>query len=210
MKGAAKFISIIFHPLLIPTFGFLILFNSGTYLSFLDFDFKKMIFIIVVLSTCLIPLSLIPFFLYQKMIFSIHLPEKKARFVPLGITLLLYVFCYMLIRKVPIPPLYHAFCFASIIAVLLTLAITLKWKISLHMVGLGGLTGLISFLIFSMRVNLEFYLIMTVIAAGLAGTSRLFLDAHRPSQLYAGFVLGLLTIPAVMWVYLAFPFLPVQ
>ncbi|MBC8457671.1 MAG: phosphatase PAP2 family protein [Deltaproteobacteria bacterium] len=78
------------------------------------------------------------------------------------------------------------------------------------MVGLGGLTGLISFLIFSMRVNLEFYLIMTVIAAGLAGTSRLFLDAHRPSQLYAGFVLGLLTIPAVMWVYLAFPFLPVQ
>ena len=201
MKGAAKFISIIFHPLLIPTFGFLILFNSGTYLSFLDFDFKKMIFIIVVLSTCLIPLSLIPFFLYQKMIFSIHLPEKRERLVPLGITLLLYIFCYMLLRRVPIPPFYHAFCFASIIAVLLTLSITLKWKISLHMVGIGGLTGLVGFLILSMRINLEFYLFMTVIAAGLAGTSRLILEAHKPSQLYAGFLLGLITIPVVMWVY---------
>jgi len=201
MKTAAKFISVIFHPLLIPTFGFLILFNSGTYFSFLEFDFKKMIFIIVILSTCLIPLSLIPFFLYQKMIFSIHLPEKKERFVPLGVTFLLYIFCYMLLRKVPIPPVYHAFCFASIIAVLLTFAVTLKWKISLHMVGLGGLAGLIGFLIFSLRIDLEFYLIMTFIAAGLAGTSRLLLDAHKPPQLYAGFALGLFTIPVVMLIY---------
>jgi hypothetical protein len=201
MKGTAKFISVIFHPLLIPTLGFLILFNSGTYLSFLDFDFKKMIFIIVVLSTCLIPLSLIPFFIYQKMIFSFQLPEKRERYIPLGVTLLLYFFCYMLLRRVPIPPLYHAFCFASIIAVIITLAITLKWKISLHMVGLGGLTGLIAFLIFTMRINLEFYLIFSIMAAGLTGSARLLLEAHKPSQLYAGFIVGLVTIPAVMFIY---------
>ena len=69
------------------------------------------------------------------------------------------------------------------------------------MVGMGGLTGLIAFLIISMRINLEFYLFTTIIAAGLAGTSRLLLDAHKPSQLYVGFILGLLTIPVVMWIY---------
>jgi len=201
MKDTAKVISIVFHPLLIPTFGFLILFNSGTYLSYLDFDFKKMIFIIVVLSTCLIPLSLIPFFLYQKMIFSIHLLDNRERFVPLGVTLLLYFFCYFLLRRVPIPPVYHAFCFASIITVALALVITLRWKISLHMVGLGGLAGLIVFITFSMQTNLEFYLIMVIFAAGLAGTSRLMLEAHKPLQVYAGFILGVITIPLVMWFY---------
>ena len=201
MKGMAKLISYIFHPLLMPTFGFLILFNSGTYLSFLDTDVKKMIFLLVVLSTLIIPLLLTLLLYYQKMVFTVSMPERRERIVPLGIVLFFYVFCFVLLQKTPIPPIFHAFCLASIIAVLLSLVITLNWKISLHLVGLGGLTGLICFLIITMRIDLEFYLIMTILAAGLAGTSRLLMEAHVPSQVYYGFILGLVIVPAVMWVY---------
>ena len=201
MKGAAKFISVIFHPLLIPPIGLLILFNSGTYLAYLDIYYKKMIFIVVGLNAVIIPLLIMLSFFFIKGFYSIKLKDNFDRIFLLSIALLLYVFCYFSLKKVSISPTYHAFWFASIIAVLLTLAITLKWKISLHMVGLGGLTGLIAFLIISMRRNLELYLIMVIIATGLAGTSRLLLGAHKPSQLYAGFVLGFVTIPVVMWIY---------
>ena len=201
MKGMAKIISSIFHPLLMPTFGFLILFNSGTYLSYLDVDVKKMIFLLVVLSTLIIPLLLTLLLYYQKMVFTVSMPERRERIVPLSIVLIFYVFCYILLRKTPIPPLFHAFCVASIIAVVLSLVITLNWKISLHMVGLGGLAGLICFLIVTMRIDLEFYLMMTILAAGMAGTSRLLMEAHMPSQVYSGFILGLVTVPAVMWIY---------
>ena len=201
MVRVAKVLSIIFHPLLIPTFGFLILFNSGTYLSFLDFEFKRMIFFLVVLSTLIIPLLLTLFLYYQKLLYSFNLSERRERYIPLIIVLVFYVFCYILLKRAPVPHHYHAFCFATVITTLLTLAVTLKWKVSFHMIGLGGLTGMIVFLIFSMRINLEFYLILAIIATGISGTSRLILDAHKPSQLYAGFILGLVTVPSVMWIY---------
>jgi len=201
MKGAAKIISVILHPLLIPTFGFLILFNSGTYLSFLDFDFKKMIFFLVVLSTLIIPLLMTLFLYYQKLLFTFNITDRRERIISLGIVLIFYVFCYILLKRAPIPPLFHAFSFASAIVVLVTMAITLMWRVSLHMVGLGSLTGMILLIIFSMRVNLEFYLIMTILAAGLAGTSRLLLKAHEPSQLYTGYVIGLVIIPSIMLIY---------
>ena len=160
-----------------------------------------MIFLIVVLCTLVIPLSLIPFFLYQKMIFSIHMSEKRERLVPLVITFLLYFFCYYLLARIPIPPLYQAFCLSAVISVLIALIITIKWKISIHMTGIGGIIGLIVFLIYSMRINLEFYLIISLLCAGLIGTARLQLKAHNPPELYTGFITGLIVIPSVMLLF---------
>ena len=199
MKGAAKFISVILHPLLIPVLGLLFMFNSGTYLAYSPY--KRMILIVVGLDAVVMPLLIALCFFFIARIFSIKLNGNMERIFLLGVTLLFYIFCYYSLKKVGISHIYNSFWFASIITVFLSLLITIKWKISLHMVGLGGLTGLIGFLILSMRINLEFYLFMAVIAAGLAGTSRLILEAHKPSQLNAGFLLGLITIPVVMWAY---------
>jgi len=199
MKVAAKFISVIFHPLLIPVLGFLFMLNSGTYLAYSPY--KKLILIVVGLDAVIMPLLIAVCFFFIVRIFSVEMKGNTERIFLLVITLILYIFCYYSLKKVGISHTYNSFWFASIITVLLSLLITIKWKISLHMVGLGGLAGLVGFLIFSMRINLEFYLIMTLIAAGLAGTSRLLLEAHKPPQLYAGFALGLFTIPVVMLVY---------
>lgn len=200
MEKTARIISILFHPLIMPSLGFLLLFNSGTYLAYLPFDYKKMILMIVILCTFIIPLSMIPFFLYQKLIFDINLSQARERYVPLVLTLLLFIFCYFLLKRVPIPPDYQTFCLGCAASVLVVLLVISKWKISLHMVGIGGLAGLIGYLIIHMQVNLEFYLILTILAAGLIGTARLILNAHKPFEIYAGFLTGGGVVASIMFI----------
>jgi hypothetical protein len=201
MKKPAQIISILFHPLLMPSLGFLILFNSSTYLAYLPLEYKKMIFLIVILCTMVIPLSLIPFFLYQKIIFSLQMSERRERYVPLILTFLFSLFCYYLLQRLQIPSAYQAFSLGCMISVMSAFIITSKWKISTHMIGNGGITGLIAYIIYYLHVNLEIYLIIIIFLAGLTGTARMILNAHKPSEIYSGFLVGFAVISVVMFVY---------
>jgi membrane-associated phospholipid phosphatase len=132
------------------------------------------------------------------MIFDIQLSQKRERYVPLVICFSLYLFCYFMLRRIQIPPDYKSFCLGCSLSVLFVLILVSKWKISLHMVGMGGMTGLIVYLIIQMQVNLEFYLIVAILVAGLVGTSRLILKAHKPFEIYSGFIAGWVVILSVM------------
>ena len=201
MKKSAQIISILFHPLLMPALGFLILFNSGTYLAYLPVEYKKMILLIVILCTMVIPLSMIPFFLYQKIIFSVQMSERRERYIPLVLSFLLFFFCFYLLQRIQIPPAYHAFSLGCMISVMAACIITSKWKISAHMIGCGGITGLIAYLIFYLHVNLEIYLIIIVLVAGITGTARMVLNTHKSSEIYSGFLVGFAVVSLVMFVY---------
>ena len=190
MEKISKAITYIYHPLIIPTLGMLVLFNSGTYLSYLPPDMKKWILLIVFLCTYVVPLAFIPFFLYQRMIMQIEMGSRRERYVPLVVSLVLYAFCYYIIRRISIPHLYHTFILSSLFAILATMIITFKYKISLHMVGAGGLVALIGFLAFYLKVNLQFFLGISVILAGITGTARIILKAHSPDEIYSGFLTG--------------------
>ena len=190
MEKISKAISYIYHPLIIPSLGFLVLFNSGTYLSYLPFEMKKWMLVIVFLCTYIVPLAFIPFFLYQRVIMNIQMGSRRDRYVPLAVSFVLYMFCYYLIRRISIPHLYHSFILSSLLSILAVMLITIKYKISIHMVGAGGLVGLIGFLAFYLKVDLQFYLGVAVVLAGLTGTARLFLKAHTPDEVYTGFITG--------------------
>ena len=190
MEKISKAISYIYHPLLIPSLGILVLLYSGTYLSYLPFDMKKLIILIVFLCTCVVPLAFIPFLLYQQMIMNIEMESRRDRYMPLIVCLLMYALCYYMIRKIAIPHLYHSFILSSLFAVLVTIIITIKYKISLHMIGAGGLVALIGFLAFYLKVDLQFYFGISVLMAGLTGTARIILNAHKPDEIYTGFLTG--------------------
>jgi hypothetical protein len=201
MDKASRIISILCHPLIMPSLGFLVLFNSGTYLAYLPFEYKKMIILIVFLCTFIIPLSIIPFFIYQKMISSVNMSGVRERIAPMVISFILFILCYFLLRRIPIPPDYLAFCLGCAASELITLMVMTKWKISLHMLGIGGLTGLIIYLIIKMHIDLGFYLILTLIVAGLTGTARLALNAHNPFEIYTGYLTGLVVVASAMFIF---------
>jgi hypothetical protein len=190
MEKISKAISYLYHPLLIPSLGILVLFNSGTYLSYLPVDVKKWILLMVFLCTYVVPLAFIPFFLYHRLMMSIEMSSQRERSLPLILSLVFYGFCYVLVRRISIPHLYHTFMLGSLLTLLASMLVTFRYRISLHMVGAGGLVALIGFLAFYLKVNLQFYLGIAVVLAGLTGTARLILKAHTPDEIYLGFLLG--------------------
>ena len=197
----SKIISHIFHPLLAPTVGFLVLFYSGTYLSYLPFNIKAWITSIVFVCTFFIPLMFILFLRYQEIINNIQMKERKDRHLPVIITFFLFVFCFYLIRRLDIPGMFYSFMLGGLITLLITFFITVRFKISIHMLGFGGLVALIIFISFYLKVNLSFYLILVILFAGMTGTARLQLKAHTPVEVYSGFIMGFAVVLATMMLY---------
>lgn len=201
MEKISKAISYIFHPLLIPSLGMLVLYNSGTYLSYLPFGMKKWMLIIVFLCTYVVPLAFIPFFLYQRVIMNIQMGSRRERYVPLAISFFLYIFCFYLIRRISIPHLYHSFILSTLLSIMVAMLITLRYKISLHMMGFGGLVALIGFLAFYLHVDLRFYIGISIVLSGVIGTARIFLKAHTPGEVYTGFITGFSVVLLTLVLY---------
>ena len=191
---SASIISILLHPLIMPLLGIITIFKSGTYISFIDNHWVNITLLIVFILTFVLPLSIIPFYYYTRLVRSVQMKNPKERIIPYFITFLLFYIAHVIIKKLPLDYFYSIYLFAASISVLLVIIISYFWKISTHMVGIGGLTGLILSLSLRMTANLMGILIIAIIVAGILGTSRLKLNSHSPSQVYLGFILGFFTI----------------
>jgi membrane-associated phospholipid phosphatase len=90
---------------------------------------------------------------------------------------------------------------ASVAIMVIAIFITLLWKISAHMFGIGGLIGGAMAVSFYVERSNPYYMFMGLfIIAGLVGTSRLILKRHTLSQVIAGFLLGFLVSFMFVWV----------
>jgi membrane-associated phospholipid phosphatase len=77
-----------------------------------------------------------------------------------------------------------------------------RWiKISLHAAGAGILVGFLAVYTASQTDFTHWWLIGSIIAAGLTMSARLYLKKHRQIEVYSGFVLATL-ITAALHLYL--------
>jgi len=84
--------------------------------------------------------------------------------------------------------------------VLIMALINLKWKISAHMAGIGGVVALI-YQIHAMGLSafdLLWLLCLAVLVAGALGSARLALKRHNTWQVLAGAVVGFLCVSLTM------------
>lgn len=200
-KGLPKTISVVLHPLVMPLFGLIILFNSGTYLAYLPFDFKKSVFLLVAICTFVIPLLFLPLYYFRRVITSVEMNTTQERIVPLIVTAVLYYLAFQLLNGHNIPRALQLFLLGSTLCVLFTLIITFFWKISAHMVGMGGIVGLILALSLILHTDLLLFLMAGILLSGIIGTARLLLGSHTPAQVYAGFFLGMITMIGTMYLF---------
>ncbi len=190
LKYFSHFISIIFHPMLMPIYGVLILFNSGTYLSFMPFSVKKIIYIIVLLSSFVMPVSTFPLLYQFKVIKSFKMESNRERVWPILITAFFGYLGLFLMSKMGLSGIISVFIRTTVFTLLIAAIITYFWKISLHTMGIGGLTGAILAIAFRYNLDLTFLFIILVLISGLVGSARLYLNSHKPLQVFAGFLLG--------------------
>jgi membrane-associated phospholipid phosphatase len=187
----ARITSIIFHPLLIPTIGFLLLFSSGFYFGIIPWNLKRFILLVVFTSTCLIPLISIGLLSVSSR-FDIKMEKGTDRVIPLIFSSVSFYMGYLILGKLQSFPVFQVFLIASILVQIALLLISLQWKISAHAAAIGGLVGGFFALSVRLQENPVFILIVLILLAGMVCTSRLILQKHTNSQVYSGFLLGLL------------------
>ena len=194
MKKPATLISIIFHPLLLPTFVFVLLgylypyfntpYNSKFFLETVSFIF---------LCTFLFP-SVAIYAMYKWGVISdVVLSEKHERPYPMGLTGLMYlVFGKVLFEKIGIDDTFVHMVYFIGVLILFAAAITYFWKISAHALGVGGVCGFLVALNMQVLDNGMLTALMVVfVISGLVMTARLVLKAHSQAQIYIGFLVGI-------------------
>jgi hypothetical protein len=197
----AKIVSVVFHPLLMPLYGMLIIFSAPTLLGYLPFPVKRLLVIIILINNVILPASLLPFFKYRHVITSWSIDIRSERIIPLLITTLLYASTTYIIQHLPVPVFIKSFILAAFLLSLVVTVITFWWKISLHSVGAGAMIGLVLILSFKMYTPLVWYLVSAVVTAGILLSSRLSLNMHSPPQVWAGFLTGLAGLIVVMYLF---------
>ncbi len=187
----AKIISIIFQPLMMPLLTLLILFNSNTFIAFSIADeMKTFIYFLFIAFTVVLPTMIFLWLIKRGVISSLDMPEASERKIPFLISIILYFALYYLLRKLALPELVYLLLLGTILSIVVCFFITIIWKISIHMIAVGGVIG--SLLALSIRLGADFILPIYVVTllAGFIGYARLKLYAHTPAQVYSGFLLG--------------------
>ena len=195
LKKTALSISVLFHPLIMPLAGMAILLFTGSYVSLLPFPAKKMILLLFAIGTLFLPAIMIPLAYFRN---ELKMQKQDERTLPLILTFTFYILTYFLFLKIPVFGFMHNFMLGALFAVFLALIINLQWKISLHMIGLGGLTAFLLIIILTKQVNVYSWLLLSILASGLAGTARLYLNSHSPAQIYTGYFIGCISMTVCM------------
>ena len=104
----ARVTSIIFHPLLIPTLGFVLLLNSDFYFALLPWSVKKFMLLTVFLSTCILPaLSILILSMSPK--FDMNMEKSTDRILPLLLSSVFYYLGYLILEQLPVYPILQPF-----------------------------------------------------------------------------------------------------
>ncbi|GAB7089106.1 hypothetical protein [Marinifilum fragile] len=190
----SRIISGVAHPMLMPLYSIFVIFHSGTFLDFTPPQLIRVIYLIVGISTILLPISVLPLLKVQKFVSDYGLSERSERAIPLIFTIVFYALGFYLLMKFPITRIIAHLQLAAIISIGVIALISTKWKISIHMAGIGGFIGMVLSFTILYAGSLRVYFIAGILLAGLLGYSRLKLNLHTPLQVYAGFMLGLVVI----------------
>jgi len=197
----SRIISAVFHPLLMPTYGVLVMFSSNTFFSLFTLKLKFIIFSIIFLGTFLLPMLFMPFFLYKKYIKKMEMKTRRERILPLVITFASFYLTYYYTNKLLPLPLISRYLLAGTLSVAFSLIVTIYWKISLHLIGVGGLLALATALSFRFSADFRLFYISIFLLAGVVGFARLHLKSHTSLQVYTGFIAGFLIVFSIMFTF---------
>ncbi|MEZ4808561.1 MAG: hypothetical protein R2815_13950 [Flavobacteriales bacterium] len=190
----AKVLSVVLHPIFMPLYTLALAFRLDPYLAFFMPQEARWITLgMVGLMTIAFPITSTLLLLRAGMISSLEMPLRRERIGPYVMTLLYYGMTWYLVRQAPLHPSVNGLFLGVMVALVLTTVITVRWKISAHMVGIGGLLGALCGLSAIHGLPLFMVLVAAILITGLLATARLLVGGHTPAQVYTGTALGFLS-----------------
>jgi hypothetical protein len=187
----ARIISMLCHPMLIATWSLLILFNMEVFFAAaVPAKARWMIIILVFITTGLLPALTALLMARLGIISSAKMNQREERLWPFVITALFYYLAYYLLKQLDISAIYVVVMLGAFTSVVLALVVSTLWKISVHMIGMGGMTGAFTALSLQLMLDIPLLIVVLIAMSGLTGFARLKLQAHTPLQVLAGYISG--------------------
>jgi len=186
-----QLISILLHPMFMPILALNLTLLVLPSLSFTLSQNLLLIYGILIFSTMVLPLISIFWLMQKGKVSSLEMSNHKERSLPLFKTVIWMSFGYYLLQNLLFyTPILKAELLGAILIILLAAIISKFWKISLHLLGIGGVVGVFIALQI-MHGDFLYLLILFILLSGLLGVARIKQKAHNYAQVYAGFLVGL-------------------
>lgn len=196
MHVLSKITTVLCHPLLMPAYCTLItLFGNSPYAH--GFSLPAFTFIIVLMGLvgCLCPLMIIGIYMFTGHIKELEMNSRQERVLPcITIGALMMVALFVVPRHMLPAPLVGMLWGEASMLVFAGLC-SLRWKVSLHTLGTGGLLAYVVFTGLIFQADFCWLAALAFVAAGLSAWTRLYERAHTSAQLLMGYVVGF----AAMW-----------
>lgn len=192
MEKFYKIISVVFHPIVVPTIGVLLYFIliPSSYPSNLKLTLLSLIFVM----TYLVPLLILILFKKLKLIESFNAHTIKERKLPVAMMIVLFYLLGNTIANIgamrDISLLFYA---TSGALMLLYVFFIFKIKTSIHLLSLGISTAFFLIIDINNSSSFPLVIIINILIAGIVANARLYLKAHKPSEVYIGFFMGFIS-----------------
>ena len=203
-------LSVVLHPLLLPTYIFAILFGLTPELVgvvALSPSARFSLLVLLFLNTFVAP-ALVIFYMYRLgFVKSLQLQTLRDRRLPYLVTLIIYslstyLFGWQFQPVSELAPQISVVLGSITVSLIFVALISLSWQISAHATGMGGYLGALGGVILrygDFALFLPF--VFGVIITGMLLSARLYLNAHTPAQVSAGLALGVAISMAAVFLF---------
>lgn len=194
MKTLYKVITIIFQPLLVPTYGMILLMNMDVFKP-LPFFWRLVAIIGTFIFTGLLPALPVLLLMRRGEVHDVFISKREERTMPYLFSFMAYVFWALFMwRTMQFPLFIVAMGIGSAISIFIIIFINFKWKISAHVAGMGGLSGAVFGVCYRLAINPVWLFIIVLTVSAIVALSRIELKAHTPAQTLAGFAIGFVAV----------------
>lgn len=196
----ARIVSFILHPFFIGIYTISLLFLYTDFNLLFAGQFVRFISPVLFL-TCVVPASSVYFLRKMGLVKNYALYNKSDRSLPYIATFFAYCLLTYYFSSAKLYTWFIAMLVAPTLLTVIAAIINIRWKISAHMIGIGGLIGCTLSVCYNVKgLNPYILFIILFILAGCLGVSRLILKRHTPAQVYAGFLTGLIVSYVCIWI----------
>lgn len=199
LAGLARFVSSILTPLLMPTYGAIIVLWASV-LCTNPTGHRVAVIMVMLGITCVLPMIGIGVLHHFGVISDKRLGKSSERHIPYAIALACYTAATFYLNHVHSPMWFTMFAAGGTVALFITALVNIKWKISAHLTGIGGVVALV-YQLHSMNLGvftMKWLLCAVILLAGVLGTARLILKCHTVMQAILGFVSGFTCVTLAM------------
>ncbi len=192
-ESVSRFLSYVLHPLLMPFYAVALILNLNTYIAYsVSPQAQRIVLSLVFFTTAVLPVITAIILLQKGFIRSLQLDTLGERRFPFLTTTFYYLFCYFLLQRMPVPRMLSVMVMGAAVSIFIAWALSYRWKISIHMIGVGGFTGILYALARIINADVLDVILISILISGLLGSARLQVGSHTPAQVGVGFVAGFL------------------